>query len=143
MDLGDQRAGRVDHRQSALGSGFLDGLRDTVRAEDRDAAWRHLIQLVDEIGAFGAQAFDDMAVMDDFMPDIDRRAVFIDRTFDDFDRTFDTGTEAAGLSEDYLHGPILFSGRIGRLVPENLPIPQCKRHTARPNPIRAMVAKIL
>jgi hypothetical protein len=36
-------------------------------AEYRNAARRHLIQFIDEIGALGAKVFDDMAVMDDFM----------------------------------------------------------------------------
>jgi hypothetical protein len=78
---------------------------------------RHLIQLIDEIGALGAQAFDDMTIMDDFVPNIDRGAVFIDRTLDDLDRAFDAGTKTTGLSEDNLHGSDTLSRRIGRLVP--------------------------
>ena len=76
--------------------------------KDGDAARRHLVQFIDEIGALGAQAFDDMAIMDDLMPDIDWGAEFIDGAFDNFDGAFDTGTKTAGLGEDYLHGPILF-----------------------------------
>ena len=74
MHLGNQRAGCVDDRQAAFGSQLLDALGDAVGAEHRHGAGRYLIQLIDEHGAAGAQVLDHMAVVDDLMPDIDRRA---------------------------------------------------------------------
>src|SRR5258708_18561117 len=63
VDLGDQRAGRVDDGEAAVLGRRLDRAGDAVRAEDRDAAGRDLVELVDELGALGAQAFDDVAVV--------------------------------------------------------------------------------
>ena len=82
-------------------------------AENGDAAGRHFIQLVDEIGALGAQAFDDMTVVDDLVPDIDRRAEFIDGALDDLDRALDAGAKTTGLCEDNLHGSKLFGPLMG------------------------------
>ncbi len=97
MDLGDERAGRVDHRQPALGGPLLDRAGDAVGAEDRDAARRDLVDLVDEMRSFGAQPLDDVAVVDDFVADIDRRAIFLERALDDLDRPFDPGAKSARL----------------------------------------------
>src|SRR3954469_23049257 len=41
-----------------------------------------------------------MAVVDDLVADIDRRAVFLQGTLDDFYRPLDAGTKTAGLGED-------------------------------------------
>ena len=45
-----------------------------------------------------------MLVVHDLVPDIDRRAVFLQRALDDLDGAHDTGAEAARLREDDLHG---------------------------------------
>src|SRR5258708_32946067 len=63
MDLGDERAGRVDDGEAAVLGRRLDGAGDAVRAEDGDAARRDLVELVDELGALGAQTLDDVAVL--------------------------------------------------------------------------------
>ncbi len=88
------------HRQSALRGGFLDPLGHAVGGEHGDRAGRDVVQLVHEDGAAGAQVLDNVAVMDDLMADIDRRAVFLQCAFDDLDGPFHTGAEAAGLGED-------------------------------------------
>jgi hypothetical protein len=103
MNLGDQGAGRVYNRKAAFGRRLLNRLGHAMGAEDCDAARRHLVQFVDEMGPLGPQAFDDMPVMNDFMPDIDRRAEFIDRPLDDLDRAFDSGAKTTRLGENYLH----------------------------------------
>ena len=97
MHLRDQRAGRVDDRQPAVGRALLDRAGDAVRAEDRDAALRDLVDLVDEMRPFGAQPLDDVAVVHDLVADIDRRAIFFERALDDLDRAFDPGAETARL----------------------------------------------
>jgi hypothetical protein len=87
-----------------LGLGLLHRARDAMRAEDRYGAGRHLIQLFDEDRALGAQRLDDVAIMDDLVPDIDRRAHAIERTIDDVDRTHDPRAEAARLGENQSDG---------------------------------------
>ena len=77
---------------------LLDRAGDAVRAENRDAALRDLVDLVDEMRALGAQPLDDMAVVHDLVADIDRRTVFFERALDDLDRPFDPGTEPSWLS---------------------------------------------
>src|SRR6266576_55671 len=95
MHLGDERTGRVDDRKAALPRPLLDLARDPMSAEDRHRARRDLVDLVDELRPFGAQPLDDMAVMHDLVPDIDRRAVLLQRALDDLDRAFDPGTKPA------------------------------------------------
>jgi len=98
MDFRDEWASRVDDRQAARSGPILDRAGDAVGAEDRDAARRHLVDLVDEMRPFAAQPLDNVTVVDDLMTDIDRRAVFLERALDDLDRPFDPGTEASRLS---------------------------------------------
>ena len=43
-------------------------------------------------------------VVDDFMSYIDRRAEHFERALDDLYRALDTGAEAAGIGQIYLHG---------------------------------------
>ncbi|WP_233281516.1 hypothetical protein [Sphingomonas changnyeongensis] len=42
--------------------------------------------------------------MDDLVPHIDGRAMFLDRQFDDADRTVDTGAKAARRGDQELEG---------------------------------------
>ncbi len=58
-----------------------------------------LVQLLDEDGALGFQSFDDIAVMNDLVPDIDGRAIGFQRQNDDLDRPVDAGAEAARPAE--------------------------------------------
>jgi len=55
VDLGDQRTGGIEHRQPTAGGLIHDVTRHAVGAEDRDAAGRHLVDLVDKMRALGAQ----------------------------------------------------------------------------------------
>ena len=100
VHLGDQRAGRVDHRQVALGGQLLDPLGHAVGGEDRHRAGRDLVQFVDEHRAAGAQILHHVPVVHDFVTDIDRRAEFLQRPLDDFDRPLHAGAETAGLGQD-------------------------------------------
>src|SRR6516162_5666996 len=98
MHLRDQRAGGVDNGEPAVGREVLDHARNSVRAEYRDAALRDLVDLIHKTCTFGAQALDDVAIVNDFMTDIDRRSILLERTLDNLDRAFNSCTETARLS---------------------------------------------
>ena len=100
VHLGDQRAGGVDHRQLPVGGQLLDALGDAMGGEDRHRAGRDLVQLIDEHGAAGAQVLHHVAVVDDLVADVDRRAVLLQRPLDDLDRPLHAGAETAGLGQD-------------------------------------------
>ena len=96
VHLGDQRAGGVEHLQpAALGVG-AHLLRHAVRAEDHGGAGRHLVELLDEDRALGAQVVDHVLVVHDLVAHVDRRAVQLERALHDLDRALDAGAEAAG-----------------------------------------------
>ena len=64
-------------------------------AEHHRATVGHFVQLVDEHRAHPAKPVDDKFVVDDLVPDIDRRAVTLDRFLDDGNGTVDSGAKAA------------------------------------------------
>ncbi len=97
MNLGDQRAGRIDHRQPTIRRCFLDALGDAVSGKHRHRSRRNFIKLIDEHRAPSPQILHDMPVVHDFVTHVDRRSVFLQRAFDDFDCPLDAGAEAAGL----------------------------------------------
>ncbi len=57
---------------------------------------------LNENRALLAQIFDDVGVMDDFVTHVNRRAVQLDRAFDDLDSPIDAGTEPARLRQQDL-----------------------------------------
>src|SRR5215831_16014698 len=79
----DQRAGRIDNRQATLVGALLDRAGHPMRAEDGYCTGRNLVDLVDETSSLGAQPFDHMPVVHNFMTHIDRRAVLFQRALDD------------------------------------------------------------
>ncbi len=107
VHLGNQRTGGVDHRQVPFSGQLLDPLGDAVGGEDGHGAGRDFVQFVDEHSPAGAQVLDHVAIVDDFVPDVDRRTVFLQRPLDDFDCPLNAGAEAAGLSQEHAdHGLI-------------------------------------
>ncbi len=101
VDLADQRAGRVQvHQVSALGLG-RDGFGHAVGGEHDLRVGRHLVQLLDEDRALGFQVLDHGAVVDDLVPDIDRRAVAAERFLDHADGTVHPGAEAARAGQHH------------------------------------------
>jgi hypothetical protein len=68
-----------------------------VSTEDGDGARGNLVNLVNEMRAFRAQPLDNMPIVDNFVADIDRRSVFLERTLYDLDRSFDPRAEPSGL----------------------------------------------
>jgi len=99
VHLGNQRAGGVDYRQTALAGQFFHTLRDTVGAEDGHGARGNLVEFVDEHRAALAQILNHVPVVHDFVPHINRRAVLLQRPLDDLDRPFDAGTKSARLRQ--------------------------------------------
>lgn len=74
VDLADEGAGGVDDLKPAgLGLG-ADGGGDAVRREEDAGAARHLIQVVHEAGAAGAQPGDDVFVVDELVEAPERLA---------------------------------------------------------------------
>jgi hypothetical protein len=68
-----------------------------MRAEDRHGALGDFVDFVDEMRTLGAQALDNVAIVHDFVADVDRRAVLFERTLDDLDGAFDPRAEASWL----------------------------------------------
>ena len=60
---------------------------------------------LDEASALYLEALDDMAIVDDLVAHIDRRAISLERPFNDLDRAHHAGTEAAWLRQDDFHDP--------------------------------------
>src|SRR2546427_2371646 len=85
MDLDDKGARRVDDLQPAPFGLFPDRFGDAVRAEDHGLAVRHFAQLLNEHRPFQLERVDDVAAVDDLMPDVDGRAVSLERQLYDVD----------------------------------------------------------
>ena len=96
VDLGDERAGRVEIVEAALLPPW-PGPPWARRARRRPPARRPGTSSSsgDEHRALGLEAVDDELVVDDLVADIDRRAVALERELDDPDRAVDAGAEAA------------------------------------------------
>ena len=75
VDLGDQRARRVDDGEPAP-SGILVNLRgDSVRRQDEHRALRRVALVLHEHGALGLEVPDHVDVVHDLLPDVDRRPI--------------------------------------------------------------------
>ncbi len=101
VHLGDQRAGGVDDSQRPLGRRRVHGWRDAVRGKHHDGALGDLVGLVDENCPRLGQGVDHVAVVHDLVPDVDRRAVFFQRTLDRLDRAVDAGAIPARLGQQH------------------------------------------
>ena len=104
MDLGDERAGRIDVGKPAALRRRGHRFGHSMRGKDDGPVVGHLVELVDEHRAEIAQPVDDEAVMDDFMADIDRRSEPLERELDDLDRAVDSGAKAARCGDQHLEG---------------------------------------
>ncbi len=61
--------------------------------------------------ALGLEPFHDIAIVDDFVADIDRLAIGFERQHDDLDRAVDAGAEAARAQRRMVSGVLVMSGR--------------------------------
>ncbi len=103
VDLGDQRAGGVEHLKAARGRFFPDRQRHTVRGEHQHSTGGHLAEFLDEHGALGAQVVDHVAVVHHLVTHVHRFAVQGQCTLDDLDGAIDAGAETAWIGEQDLH----------------------------------------
>src|SRR5262249_13811887 len=111
VDLGHQRAGRVDRAQAPLvGPGAHAG-GNTVRREHADRALGHFGLLLDEDRPSLAQLGDDVLVVHDLLAHIHRRAVQLERAFDRLNGAIDARTVAARSRQEKL------LNRVGHLAP--------------------------
>ena len=99
VHLGDQRAGGVEIDHLPLHRLGRHRLRHAVGGEHHRPVVRAFLQLLDEHRAHRPQALDHVAVVDDLVAHIDRRAVLLDRPLDDLDGAVDAGAETAGAGE--------------------------------------------
>ena len=104
VDLGHQGAGGVEDGQAAHGGFLFHGSGDAMGAKDSDRERRHLRQILDKDCAFVLKAFDHVFIVDDLVPHIDRRAIFLERALDDLNRTYNACAKSAGLGQIYFHG---------------------------------------
>jgi hypothetical protein len=107
MDLGDERTRRIENAQPTCLRILLHKPRDAVRAENRDRSAGHFRKVLDETRALCAQALDDMAVVNDFVPDVYGRAKLRERPLDNVDGPDHAGAETARLGEHHAHGSAL------------------------------------
>src|SRR5262249_15547198 len=80
VDLLDERAGRVDHALEAALARLAPYFgRDPVRAEHEPRLRGHFVDGLDEDDAAAGEVLDHVAVVDDLVKDVERRAVFLKR----------------------------------------------------------------
>ncbi len=102
VHLGDQRTGGVDDIQSALLRLPADRRRHAVGAENGPRPSGHFVQLLDEDRAGFAQFVHHVFVMNDFLADVDRRPVEIERDLDHVDGPDHAGAKTARFEQKYL-----------------------------------------
>ncbi len=95
MDLGDQRTCGVDIDHRSPRGLQRHRLGHAMGGKHHRPVVRAVGQLLDEDSAHGLQALHHMGVVDDLVPDIDRRPPLREGLLDDLDRPVDPGAEAA------------------------------------------------
>ena len=68
-------------------------------AEHRDGVLRDVFDVLDEASTLLAQTVDNVLVVDDFVTNVDGRAIDLERSFDDVDGPDDSGTKSSRLCE--------------------------------------------
>ena len=101
VHLRHERADRVDDAEAAALAVLADGRRDAVRRQDADLSGWDLVLRVDEDGAHPLEPPDDVVVVDDLVPDVDRWAMLGQEALDDLDRTVDARAEGPRSSEQH------------------------------------------
>jgi hypothetical protein len=96
VDLADQWAGGVDIDHFATDRFRRYGFGHAVGRKNDGAIIGALIEFFDKDCPFVAQTIDDKLIVDDFVPDKDRRPPFFQCHFDNLYGAVHTGTKAAG-----------------------------------------------
>src|SRR3569832_2149693 len=131
MDLGDERAGRIEDFEPASRRLVAHGLGDAVGAEDHDLPVGHFIELVDEHHTLVAQPVHHELVEHHFVPHVHRSAEQHVRALDDVDGAIDAGAKTAGIGELDLHDCVTrhrathctgFGAALTRLDPEGMKV---------------------
>ena len=105
VDLGDQRAGRVDRPQAAVGRVGVNGRGDAVGGEDDQLALGDLGLRLDEDRAALGELLDHVLVVDDLLAHVDRRPVHVERLLDRLHGPVDAGAVTArGGEQDPTRG---------------------------------------
>ncbi len=76
--------------------------------DDRLAGRRNLVELAYKNGAARFQSLDHIAVVNDFVADIDGRAMLLQRQDHDLDRAVDAGAKTARAAQAQGQGLALF-----------------------------------
>jgi len=96
MNFCDQRASGVNDAERPV-LGFLANRgRHTMSAEYEHGAMGDVIDGFNKDGAAAAQLLHNVGIVNDFMVDINGRAVGFKRELDDIDGTDDAGTKSTG-----------------------------------------------
>src|SRR5690606_12329303 len=95
VDLADQRARGIEIDHLPPVRFCRNRLGHAMGAEHHRPIFGYFVELFDKHRAFGSQAIDYEAIMDDLVPHVDRGAKASERTLHDLDRAVDTGTESA------------------------------------------------
>src|SRR3546814_882907 len=99
MNLGHQGASGIEYLKShGLGLG-PHRLGHAMRGKHHNGARRRFVQFVDENGALLPQVLNHIAVMDNFVPHINWRAMQLERPLDNIDGAVDTGAKPPGLGQ--------------------------------------------
>ena len=102
VDLGHERADRVDH-EAGPAAGGLDHLGGgPVGAQHQGGAGRDLGHVVDEDHPEGAELLDDQLVVDDLVVAVDGRLEDPDHPGERLDRLLHPGAEAPRLGQEDL-----------------------------------------
>ena len=102
MDLGHERAGRVEHREPTGLGVRVDVRRHAVRRQHHHGPLGDLGLLVDEHGPLGLQVPDDVQVVDDLLAHVHGGSVLGERLLDGLDRTVDAGAVAPRCRSTFL-----------------------------------------
>src|SRR5579863_1821832 len=94
-----QRAGSIDDGEVALLALLANLRRYAVRAENGAGAGRYFLEFLDEDCAQIAEFVHDVLVVHDFLADIDRRPIEVERYLDHVDGAHHAGAKTAGLEK--------------------------------------------
>ena len=101
VHLGDERTGRVDRLEVAVGSTLHHGGRDAVSAEDDVSSLGNLLHLVDEDRALLLQRGHHVDVVHDLLAHVHRGTVTLERLLHGDHGTIHTRAVSPGRSEEH------------------------------------------